>query len=89
MAAYAVAKSAVHALTRVLALENRDRGVRFNSVLPGIIDTPANRSAMSDAEAANWTTPEAIARVMACLIFQHMSNILAEICMIMSIRLRL
>ena len=68
MAAYAVAKSAVHALTRVLALENRNRGVRFNSVLPGTIDTPANRSAMSDAEAATWTTPEAIARVMAFLL---------------------
>ena len=68
MAAYAVAKSAVHALTRVLALENRNRGVRFNSVLPGTIDTPANRSAMPDAETATWTTPEAIARVMAFLL---------------------
>ena len=68
MAAYAVAKSAVHALTRVLALANRNRGVRFNSVLPGTIDTPANRSAMPDAETATWTTPEAIARVMAFLL---------------------
>ncbi len=68
MAAYAVAKSAVHAFTRVLALENRDRGVRFNSVLPGTIDTPANRSAMPDAETASWTTPAAIARVMAFLL---------------------
>lgn len=68
MAGYAVAKSAVHALTRVLALENRDRGVRFNCVLPGTIDTPANREAMPDADRAGWTTPGAIARVVAFLL---------------------
>ena len=68
MAAYAVAKSAVHALTRVLAMENRERGVRFNAVLPGIIDTPANREAMPDADPSAWTPPEAIARVMAFLL---------------------
>jgi NAD(P)-dependent dehydrogenase (short-subunit alcohol dehydrogenase family) len=68
MAAYAVAKSAVHALVRVLAMENRQRGVRFNAVLPGIIDTPANRAAMPDADRGLWTPPLAIARVMAfCL----------------------
>ena len=68
MAAYAVSKEAVHALTRVLALENRDRGVRFNCVLPGTIDTPANRRAMPDADRSTWTSPEAIARVMAFLL---------------------
>ena len=68
MAAYAVAKSAVHALTGVLALENRHRGVRFNCVLPGTIDTPANRAAMPDADTATWTTPAAIARVVAFLL---------------------
>jgi NAD(P)-dependent dehydrogenase (short-subunit alcohol dehydrogenase family) len=68
MAAYAVSKSAVHALTRVLARENRDRGVRFNCVLPGTIDTPANRAAMPKADHSGWTTPESIARVMAFLL---------------------
>lgn len=68
MAAYAVAKSALHALVRVLALENRERGVRFNAVLPGTIDTPANRRAMPDAERSSWTAPEAIARAIAFLL---------------------
>jgi NAD(P)-dependent dehydrogenase (short-subunit alcohol dehydrogenase family) len=67
-AGYAVAKQAVHALTRVLALENRDRGVRFNCVLPGTIDTPANRASMPRADFSRWTSPAAIARVISFLL---------------------
>ena len=68
MAAYAVSKVAVHALVRVLALENAGRGVRFNAVLPGTIDTPANRRAMPGADRSKWTSPDAIARVMVFLL---------------------
>ena len=68
MASYAVSKVAVSALTRVLALENRDRGVRFNCVLPGTIDTPDNRRAMPGADTSKWTSPAAIARVIAFLL---------------------
>jgi NAD(P)-dependent dehydrogenase (short-subunit alcohol dehydrogenase family) len=67
-AGYAVANSAVHALTRVLALENEARGVRFNCVAPGTIDTPANRRAMPKADTTRWTPPEAIARVIVFLL---------------------
>lgn len=68
MAAYAVAKSAVHALVRVLAAENAERGVRFNAVLPGTIDSEANRRAMPEADRSRWTAPEAIARQVAFLL---------------------
>lgn len=67
-AAYTVSKAAVQALTRVLALENRARGVRFNCVTPGIIDTADNRQAMPKADRSQWTSPEAIARVVAFLL---------------------
>lgn len=67
-AAYAVSKAAVLALTRVLALENRERGVRFNCVAPGTIDTPDNRAAMPKADTSRWTPPAAIARVIAFLL---------------------
>jgi NAD(P)-dependent dehydrogenase (short-subunit alcohol dehydrogenase family) len=67
-AAYAVSKAGVEALTRVLALENSDRGVRFNCVAPGTIDTPANRRAMPQADASRWTSPLAIARVILFLL---------------------
>jgi NAD(P)-dependent dehydrogenase (short-subunit alcohol dehydrogenase family) len=68
MAAYAVSKVAVHALVRILAVENRDFAVRFNAVLPGTIDTPANRRAMPGADPAKWTSPAAIARVVDFLL---------------------
>jgi NAD(P)-dependent dehydrogenase (short-subunit alcohol dehydrogenase family) len=68
MAAYAVSKAALHALVRVLALENRGRGVRVNAVLPGTIDTPANRRAMPKADPSAWTSPAAIAEVVVFLL---------------------
>ncbi len=67
-AAYAVSKAAVVALTRVLALENETRGVRFNCVMPSIIDTPDNRRAMPGADFSTWTPPEAIAQVIVFLL---------------------
>jgi len=67
-AAYAAAKAAVAALTRVLALENADRGVRFNAISPTIIDTEANRHAMPKADRSQWTAPEDIAKVVGFLL---------------------
>jgi len=74
-AAYAVSKAGVAALTRVLALENENRGVRFNCVLPAIIDTPANRRAMPKADPSRWTPPASIARVVAFLLFPESSAV--------------
>lgn len=67
-AAYAAAKAAVVALTRALALENADRGVRFNAISPTIIDTDANRHAMPKADRSQWTAPEDIAKVIGFLL---------------------
>lgn len=66
--AYAVAKAAVAALTRGLAAENTSRGVRFNMVVPSIIDTPANRSAMPAAGRSSWSSADEVARVVLFLL---------------------
>ena len=73
-AAYAVSKAGVVALTRVLALENESRGVRFNCVLP-TIDTPANRKSMPKADTSRWTPPASIARVIAFLLHPESSAV--------------
>jgi NAD(P)-dependent dehydrogenase (short-subunit alcohol dehydrogenase family) len=40
LAAYAASKGAISSLTRAMALELADRGIRVNAILPGAIDTP-------------------------------------------------
>jgi NAD(P)-dependent dehydrogenase (short-subunit alcohol dehydrogenase family) len=67
VAAYSVAKTAVLRLTEALAAEGKRHGVRVNCVLPGTIDTPANRAAMPDADFATWVDPRALADVMLFL----------------------
>jgi NAD(P)-dependent dehydrogenase (short-subunit alcohol dehydrogenase family) len=66
-AAYAASKAAALALMSSLAAETSGTGVRVNSVLPSVIDTPANRKAMPQADFTRWPKPEEIARVILFL----------------------
>jgi len=65
--AYAASKAAAVAMMDSLAEDLKGTGVRVNSVLPSIIDTPANRRAMPNADFAKWPKPEEIARVILFL----------------------
>jgi NAD(P)-dependent dehydrogenase (short-subunit alcohol dehydrogenase family) len=65
--AYAASKAAALALLDSLAADVRGKGVRINTILPSIIDTPANRTAMPKADFAKWPKPEEIARVVLFL----------------------
>jgi NAD(P)-dependent dehydrogenase (short-subunit alcohol dehydrogenase family) len=64
---YLTAKSAVLGLVGALAAEYGGQGVRTNAILPGVIDTPANRASQPDADRTNWVTPQRIAEVIAFL----------------------
>ena len=48
--------------------EHRDDRVRCNAILPGVIDTPANRAAMPNADHDRWVAPAEIAGVIAFLV---------------------
>lgn len=65
--AYAVSKAALHALVINLAAEVADRGITVNAVLPGVIDTAANRTAMPRADFSKWVAPESIAETLIWL----------------------
>lgn len=68
MGAYAASKSGVARLTEALAEELKEEGVRVNAILPSIIDTPANRADMPDADFGKWVSPAQLAGVVAFLL---------------------
>ncbi len=67
MGAYGASKAAVHKLTESLAEELKADGVTVNAVLPSIIDTPANRADMPDADVSAWVAPADLAAVILFL----------------------
>ena len=68
MAPYNISKAGVITLTESLAAEHRDDGITVNCILPGTIDTPANRADMPDADHARWVAPADLASVIAFLL---------------------
>jgi NAD(P)-dependent dehydrogenase (short-subunit alcohol dehydrogenase family) len=66
-AGYVSAKAAVLAFAHAVAVEYAGEGIRCNAVLPGVIDTPANRAAMPDADRSGWVPPSEIAEVIRFL----------------------
>jgi NAD(P)-dependent dehydrogenase (short-subunit alcohol dehydrogenase family) len=62
--AYSASKAALVSLIRTVALENKDAGVTANVILPGTLDTPANRKAMLSADRSNWVRPASVASLI-------------------------
>jgi NAD(P)-dependent dehydrogenase (short-subunit alcohol dehydrogenase family) len=67
-AGYVTAKAGVIAFAQAVAVEYRDERVRCNALLPSVIDTPANRAAMPDADWSKWVAPAQLAATIAFLV---------------------
>jgi NAD(P)-dependent dehydrogenase (short-subunit alcohol dehydrogenase family) len=65
--AYSASKAAMVSLIRTVALENRDAGLTANVILPGTMDTPANRKAIPNADVSKWVRPSSIAELVVWL----------------------
>jgi NAD(P)-dependent dehydrogenase (short-subunit alcohol dehydrogenase family) len=66
--AYSASKAALVALIRTIALENTDRGISANTVLPGTMDTPSNRAADPKADPLQWVQPAQVAALLVHLV---------------------
>ena len=66
-ASYGAAKAAALSLVVSVAEEARASGVRVNAVLPGTMDTEANRRAMPDADRSGWVSTDDVARAIVFL----------------------
>jgi NAD(P)-dependent dehydrogenase (short-subunit alcohol dehydrogenase family) len=67
-AGYISSKAALLALIQALDAEYKDDGIRCNAILPSVIDTPANREAMPNADYSKWVPPQQIAKVVRFLV---------------------
>jgi NAD(P)-dependent dehydrogenase (short-subunit alcohol dehydrogenase family) len=65
--AYSASKAALVSLIETVALENKDAGITANVILPGTMDTPANRKDMPGADASKWVQPASVASLVVWL----------------------
>jgi NAD(P)-dependent dehydrogenase (short-subunit alcohol dehydrogenase family) len=64
---YIVSKVALGGLMRCVDVEVRQEGIRCNTVVVKIVDTPRNRAENPDADFGRWTTGEELAEVVEWL----------------------
>lgn len=79
LAAYSAAKAGVASLTRSLALELRDHGIRVNAVAPGLARTAENVAAMGDDAGARWVELEEIVNAVMFLASDLASGITGHV----------
>lgn len=65
--AYSASKAALVSLIRTVAVENKDLGITANVILPGTMDTPANRKDMPGADTSQWVQPASVASLIVWL----------------------
>ena len=68
IAAYAVSKGAVRQLSEILADELAAYDIHVHCIMPGTMDTEANRKSMPKADFSKWVKTEDVARVIRALL---------------------
>jgi NAD(P)-dependent dehydrogenase (short-subunit alcohol dehydrogenase family) len=67
IAAYGASKAALVSLVQSAAAENKDLGITVNAILPGTINTEANRKSDPHADFSRWVAPENLAELVLYL----------------------
>jgi len=75
VSAYSASKAALVSLVQTVALENKSAGITANVILPGTMDTPANRRDMPGADYSNWVQPAQVAALLVHLASDQASQI--------------
>lgn len=65
--AYTASKGAAFRVMESMAAELKEHGIAVNGVSPSIMDTPANRENMPNADPSNWVTTAQVARAIVYL----------------------
>ena len=77
--AYSASKAAMVSLVKTVSSENRDAGVTANVLLPGTMDTPANRAAMPGSDFSKWVQPANVASLTVWLASDAAKDINAAV----------
>jgi len=75
LGAYVTFKTALATLVRTVALESKDVGLTANVILPGTMDTPANRKAMPGSDFSKWLDPQEVAYLAVWLASEEAGHI--------------
>jgi NAD(P)-dependent dehydrogenase (short-subunit alcohol dehydrogenase family) len=72
--AYSVSKQAVLNLMQTVTEENKKYNITAHTIIPLIIDTPANRASMPGSDYNKWEKPENIAKAILSLLTSSDGN---------------
>lgn len=64
MMAYTLSKSLIFEFAKMLNAEGKKKNIVTSVIVPSILNTPQNRSAMPDANFTDWVKPEEVAEIM-------------------------
>lgn len=89
VSAYGISKAGLHHMTRMLAIEWAEHGIRVNAVAPGTTETPSRAEVMRDPQVRQrmldripvraFTTPEQVAAAVQYLVSPEASVITGQV----------